>query len=62
VVRVVKDCYGDSLQLVLCCKHSCFLTLWLNKEYLKRSRVSQGDDKGGVPLKHAGLPDCRAFA
>jgi len=29
-LRAVKDCYGNSLQLVLCCKHNCFLTLWFN--------------------------------
>ena len=23
-----KNCYGNSLQLVLCYKHDCFLTLW----------------------------------
>ena len=28
--RAVKDCHGNSLQLVLCCKHNCFLTLWFN--------------------------------
>jgi len=27
---MVKDCYGNSLQLVLCCKHNCFLFLWFN--------------------------------
>jgi len=29
----IVDCYGNSLQLVLCCKHNCFLTLWFNQEY-----------------------------
>ena len=27
-LRAVQDCYGNPLQLVLCCKHNCFLTLW----------------------------------
>jgi len=29
----VKYCYGNSLQLLLCCKHNCFLTMWFNEEY-----------------------------
>ena len=28
--RSDNDCYGNSLQLVLCCKHNCFLTLWFH--------------------------------
>ena len=28
--RAVNDCYGNSLQLVFCCKHNCFLTLWFS--------------------------------
>ena len=28
--RALKDFHGNSLQLVHCCKHDCFLMLWIN--------------------------------